>query len=398
MKKLMAATVACMCSGMAVFGADIAIVKPGGNKAGIDLAGMRADDTVAGLFKKTLERDLEQSGWFALAPQSGSIRVSGAARDRGGRLAVQCDVRGAKDNRSYLAKAYAEDSGRARRLAHVVADDIVFALKGVRGIASTRIAMVGARGGRKDLYACDADGGTMVQVTQDGVPCLAPAWGNDGNSIYYTSFVRGFPDVYKIALGSNRRAKISAFPGLNSGARVSPDGRSIVLTLSKDGNPDLYIMQLASGYLTRLTRTRYAAEASPCWSRDGRQIVFVSDRDGSPQLYLITAAGGAERRITFHGSQNVAPDWGPDGRIAYSSKRGNFQICATDAAGRESTPLTSDGNDHEDPSWAPDGRHIVYTKTSNWHSDVYILDTMGDPEIRLTRLDGNWYSPAWSPK
>jgi len=377
--------------------ADITIVKAGGNKVGIDLSGLTAGDAGAALFRKTLENDLDRSGWFKVVA-GGAARVSGAARDSGGRLAVRCEVRGAADGRTYLSKTYAEDSGRARRLAHAVADDIVYALKGVRGIASTRIVMVGRRGGRKDLYVCDADGGALVQLTQDGAPCLAPSWSPDAQAIFYTSFYRGFPDVYRIDLVSNRRARVSGFPGLNAGARLSPDGRSLAIILSKDGNPDLYVMQLGSGYLTRLTRTRHAAEASPCWSPDGRQLVFVSDRDGSPQLYLVGAAGGGERRITFRGTQNVAPDWGPNGRIAYSSKRGSFQICLTDANGREAEQLTADGADHEDPSWAPNGRHLVYVKTAGWQSDLYVLDTLGDPEVRLTRLEGNWYSPAWSPR
>ena len=60
--------------------------------------------------------------------------------------------------------------------------------------------------------------------------------------------------------------------------------------------------------------------------------------------------------------------------------------------------LTYDWVDHEDPSWAPDGRHIVCSQTSNFHSDLYILDTLGDPPLRLTTIQGEWYSPDWSSK
>jgi TolB protein len=205
--------------------------------------------------------------------------------------------------------------------------------------------------------------------------------------------------VYAVDLGSNRRQQIAAFPGLNVGADVSPDGRSIVLTLSKDGNPDLYVMTLRTRRLTRLTKTRHAAEASPCWSPDGRQIVFVSDRPGRPHLYVLSKNGGKEKRLTFRGRENVAPSWGPDGRIAYSSRReGKYHICVMDLKAGEDTQLTREYVDHEDPSWAPDARHIVYTRTEGYRSDLYVLDTMGDPPVRLTRLQGDWYSPAWSSR
>jgi len=174
----------------------------------------------------------------------------------------------------------------------------------------------------------------------------------------------------------------------------------MALTLSKDGNPELYVMNLASRRLTRLTRTPKAAEASPSWSPDGRRIVFVSDSSGSPQLYLVSRTGGQARRITFRGNENVAPDWGPGDRIACSSRRGGrYQICVLDPDSDEpETQVTSDYSDHEDPSWMRDGRHIVYSRTLRYESVLYVLDTMGDPEIRLTTMRGDWYSPACSPK
>jgi TolB protein len=173
----------------------------------------------------------------------------------------------------------------------------------------------------------------------------------------------------------------------------------MVLTLSKDGNPDLYVMDLRSRNLTRLTRTQHAAEASPTWSPDGRQIAFVSDRSGSPHVYTVSVRGGRQQRITFQGRENVTPDWGPDGRLVCSSRRsGRYQVCVVDPREGSEEQVTSDYVDHESPSWAPDARHIVYTRTEGHASDVYVLDTLGDPPIRLTTLQGDWHSPDWSPR
>jgi len=216
----------------------------------------------------------------------------------------------------------------------------------------------------------------------------------------YTSFHAAFPYIYEIDLSgaSLSRERLTSFPGLNMGAAISPDGRKMALCLSKDGNPELYAIDLQSKGVARLTRTPNAGEASPSWSPDMKQIVFVSDSPGRPQLFVSNSNGGGVRRLTKTGKENVTPDWGRNGMIAFASLRdGHYQICIIDVSTGEEKQLTSDGADYEDPSWAPDGRHLVCSRSEGRRSSaVYILDTMGDGLIRLLNVRGNWSSPAWS--
>jgi len=383
------------------FPADVEVVKTGAAKSAITLSSLKCSGgNAARLFKSTLENDLKLSGWFKIAAVGvGVLEVRGTCSAPGTRLDVRCEVLNAASGRSYVRENTGGQGSEARRMAHELADKIVRAVKGVPGMASSRIVFVGARGRNKDLYICDADGGGMGRITKDGAVCLAPSWGPRNSFVTYTSFHGGFPDVYRIDMKNFERVRLAGYPGLNAGADVSPDGRSIVLTLSKDGNPDLYILSLGSRRLTRLTKTRFAAEASPTWSPDGGQIAFVSDKSGTPQVYVTGSRGVGQRRITFHGRENVAPDWGPKGKIAVSSRRGGrYRICVVDPATRAEQQLTVDAADYEDPAWAPDGRHIACARSVGYHSEIYVLDTLGDPSIRLTRLEGEWHSPAWSPE
>ena len=382
-----------------VLAADIEVVKTGAIKTAIDLAPLQARGSGGAVFQSVLRQDLERSGWFLIAePGRGPVVVQGNVEEEAGSLRVQCDVLNRARGGRYLAHRDSGAAGDVRRLAHRLADDIVAAVRGEIGFASTRMAMIGNVRGRKDLFVCDADGDGVLRVTRDAAVCLAPAWDPSGRAIYYTSLHQGFPDVYRIDLSTGTRSRVAAFPGLNAGADVSPDGRTMALTLSRDGNPELYALDMRSGHLTRLTRTRHAAEASPSWSPDGSRIVFVSDRSGSPQLYTMGRDGGEHARLTYRGNENVAPDWGPGG-IAYSSRReGHYRICVMDPATRADIQLTADGADYEDPSWAPDGRHLVCSRTAAYHSDLYLLDTLGDDQVRLTAISGDWHSPAWSPK
>lgn len=386
----------CCCACLAS-DARVVVAKTGASKSTIDLSGLATAGAGAAVFHKTLENDLARSGYFTVIPGGGgAFRVNGSCTDAGGSLSARCEVRNAL-GKSFLDKTYSEDSKKARRLAHKAADDILWALKEVKGIASTRIVMVGDVGGKKDLYMCDADGGGMVQLTRDGVPCVSPRWSPDGNSISYVSFRSGFADVYIMDLNSYQWRRISDFPGMNGGGAFSPNGREVALVLSKDGNPELYTMSARGGRATRLTRTLRIAEASPSWSPNGNEIVFVSNAARLPQLYITDLAGNA-RRVSVAGSENVAPNWGPAGIVRSSRREGRYTVCVYDPASGKDTQVTTDMMDSEDPSWAPDGRHIACTRTGGYHSDVYILDTQGDSPVRLTTMKGEWYSPAWSPK
>ena len=155
-----------------VLGQEILVSVKGGNKLSLDISGLKSSGGAGTTFYNTLANDLMLSGWFrVVADGSGAIAVSGLCSDASGRLSVPCNVRNTSISKDYISQTYTDQSANARRLAHKVADDIVFAIKQVKGIASTRIAMVGMVGGKKDLYICDADGGNMMQITKDGVVC-----------------------------------------------------------------------------------------------------------------------------------------------------------------------------------------------------------------------------------
>jgi len=380
--------------------AQVRVVGHSDGKAGIDWSGFSAGSDRAGrTFFETLRSDLVKSGWFKSAARGqGIYRITGRVQGQGGKVVVDCRIYPRGEDKARFSKRYSDEEANARRLAHRVADDIVYALKNYQGIASTRIALVGTASGKKELYLCDYDGGGLRQLTRDGSVSVSPAWGPKGETLYYTSYLQNFPDILEIDLVSGKRRVISRKPGLNTGAAVSPDGRSLALILSKDGNPELYTMSLRSGRLTRLTRSGRGTEASPCWSPDGDSIVYVSDTSGRPQLYTISRSGGRPRRLQLRGSENVAPDWGPNGWIAYSSRfAGRYQVFIVDPKTLDIRQISSGPADYEDPSWAPDGRHLVCSRTQRYISRLCVLDIMGDPEVSFDLGRGDWYSPVWSP-
>lgn len=383
--------------------AQVVIRKPAGQKVRVNLAELQTGPGAAQVVRRTLEMNLSRSGWMDVAPAGqGEIKVRGSISETGGQVFFTCQVLDAA-GQAYINGTYSQPAAQAVYLAHHVANDIVQKVTGKPTFFLARLVMIGVRGNGKELFLADSSAQDIRQLTQDNSIAIKPRWSPDNRLISYTSYLKRYPDVYTIELATGNRQRVAAFPGVNSGGAISPDGQSMALILSKDGNPDLYVMDLGSKRLTRLTHTPRATEGSPCWSPDGQRIAYVSDTSGTPQIYLISHAGGSPERLTVRGAQNVAPDWSkptdtaPNGLLAYQTlSGGKFQIAIMDPAIKEERIITPFDASYEDPSWAPDGRHIAAARGLNYKYSIYLLDTMGDKPVALTTTSGEWSAPAWS--
>ena len=398
-KRPFLAIIAATIASVAVFAQTphITIVKTAGSgKDPVSLADLRCSGDAAMLFKQVLKQDLERSGWFEPRDdRSGLFQIVGTAASQGASLNTNLRV-----SWSGGAFAWAESSQTprdARWQAHRLSDEIVKQVKGVNGMAATRIAFVGKGQNRSGgIYLCDSDGANAAQLTQEKISPLSPYFDPTGQFIFYTSFDRGAPSVFRVPAAGGSRSAYANFVGLNTGGAVSPDGRYIAIILSHVGNPELYVLSLADRKTHRQTHTKNGSEASPCWSPDGRRIAYVSDQGGTPQIYVVDSDTHQSRRISYRGSQNVAPSWGPDGRIAWcTNQKGGYQIAVYDPRSGEEEVISS-GSDHEDPSWAPDGRHVICSRKEGAGSSLCVLDTKDKSEVRLSLPAGNWRAPEWS--
>jgi TolB protein len=285
---------------------------------------------------------------------------------------------------------------RPQVLGDRLADAIFEMLTGEAGMFDTRIAAIQVIDGHKEVVVVSARGEVLERVTRDGSITLSPAWWPDGRSLCYTSFVGGNPDLYLW-----RDGKASAFstrPGINSGAAVRPDGQQVALSLSKDGDSEIYLLDPDGKYPVRVTNS-WGIDVSPEWSPDGSKIAFVSGRNGSPQIFVLDLASGNTVRLTTAGRHNVAPAWSPDGqRIAFSARdEGRFDIFVVNADGTGLRRLTQSGGNDEDPSWAPNGRYLVFSSSRDGGQKLWITDDEGRHQRALTN-GGTWSNPTWGPR
>lgn len=332
-----------------------------------------------------LRFDLEVAGFKVTGPDEAVLRISGSNNPHVvGRVAD-------RNRASLLAKEYS--GGSVRLQTHTFADEVV-GLLGRQGIARTKIAFKSGEGQYSEIYVADYDGHNAVAVTQDHTLTLFPAWVPGRRILFYTSYKAGNPDIYSHDLQTGTRRAFARYPGLNSGASVSPDGRHVAMVLSKGGSPDIYVSDIEGGNLRQLTRTR-EAESSPCWSPDSRTLCYSSREEGKSALYLISSDGSSKRRLRTDGAINsTEPDWSPDGKtIVFTANMGGFQICTVPAGGGSATPWVAG----EDPSWAPNSRTVIFTRNRvKGRGVVSLLDVPTKQTKDIQQTSGSCSQPAWA--
>jgi len=272
-------------------------------------------------------------------------------------------------------------------------NDFVRYFTGRPGILGARLACIRKfEQGVKEVFILTYGTNDLEQITFDRTLALLPSWSVDGR-VAYTSYRDGEPKI--LLQGVDR--PFTAYEGMNTGLEWSRDGSSAVVTLSKDGNPEIYILEGTTGEVrARLTHDP-GIDTSPTLSPDGSEIVFVSDRDGTPQLFVMGSDGSGKERLTYDGIYNTAPDWHPFGPyVVYSGRWGStFQVYLFNVDTRESRQLTYGPGDCEDPDWSPDGRLIAFSWAQGKGRTVYVMNPDGSNKRRLIEDDGLYFSPVW---
>ncbi|RXK56619.1 biopolymer transporter Tol [Oleiharenicola lentus] len=279
-------------------------------------------------------------------------------------------------------------SGTSLRNALLRAADVaVTKTSGLRGWFAGKLAFVGERTGKTEIYTSDLFFGELVKWSSDGKQVIGPRWSPDGSKIVYTSYRTSFPDIYQIEFASRRISLLASFKGTNSGGRFSPDGSRLAMVLSGEGNPEVYVGNASARQLKRLTNNQ-SVEASPTFSPDGGRILYVSDAAGGPQLYTIPVGGGSATRLATNISKYCAePDWSAadPSKIVFTAGVGRgYQSAVFDTKSGTSKIITKAPTDAIEPVWLADGRHIICTYRAANTKVLYIVDTESGKATRLS--------------
>lgn len=202
--------------------------------------------------------------------------------------------------------------------------------------------------------------------------------------------------------GSNVKRLTSTY-GYDAEATVSPKGDKIIFTTTRDGDPELYTMDLDGSNQTRLTFEK-GYDGGAFFSLDGSKIVFRASRPKTEQefadyndlvkngyvrptaleIYTMDADGKNMKQITHLSKASFAPFFFPDGqKIIFSSNAGsktgrNFDLFMINSNGTGFEQITFNESFDGFPMFTRDGKYLIFASNrynkKEGDTNIFIAD------------------------
>ncbi len=156
-----------------------------------------------------------------------------------------------------------------------------------------RVAYVVSENGNGRIWVRDLVRGTSTKLTSGAAWEESPEWSADGRRIFYASSSNvGNDHILSMASdGSGPADTISH--GLHP--YPSPDGKSLVCTMDRRGNADLWMVRLDQGNAMQPFLATAANEGAPTISPDGHWVAYMSDESGQEEVYIRRFPEGDQR-------------------------------------------------------------------------------------------------------
>lgn len=281
------------------------------------------------------------------------------------------------------------------RIADRFCSHLMRVLTGRDGFFESKIAFVRKVGKDKEIYTVSPQGRNLRQISSLGGVNLSPNWSPEGDKLVFT---RLGSRQHLLCVWDSATGKIDqkSFPGDTViGPAFLPDG-NMAATLTMNGNSDIFLIN--GNYKPKKTLAQsWAIEVSPDFDRTGTKMVFTSARFGNPHIFLLDMQSGVVTRVTKEGKYNTNPTISPDGRyVAFSRQTPlGHRIFVHDLEnGRERQLTFGPGND-EDPAFGPDGYFVAFSSSRSGKYQIYLTTRHGDPAMLVPTGSGVAKAPAW---
>lgn len=198
---------------------------------------------------------------------------------------------------------------------------------------------------------------------------------------------------------------------VNWGLALSPEGRRIALTLRTELGNDIWIKQLPTGPVSRLT-LHPGEDRAPAWTPDGRAVTFLSDRPipadasrpaGRLALWQQSADGTSEARLLWGKDAPTDGFSSPDGRWLVidaaappGSKAGGDILAAHAEVDSASRRIVATGYDEGGSALSPDSRWLAYVSNEQGKDEVFVRPFPDVSGGRWQVSSGGGSAPIWA--
>jgi len=222
----------------------------------------------------------------------------------------------------------------------------------------------------------------------DGYPCLinssstedSPRFSPDGERLVFCSGRTGRDELWTARSDCTGLAMLHTFeePGGTGSPRWSPDGETIAFdgrAGQRDGNLinvfTLHLPGISNGAKPQGLGIDDHSNFMPAWSHDGRQIYFQSSRNGEPQIWRQELASGRQSQVTTVGGDEAIES--ADGETLFFARKG--YLWRRDQKDGVEKPIVELENFPVRRYWCVVGRGIYFVpRTSDIRPVVYRFD------------------------
>lgn len=264
--------------------------------------------------------------------------------------------------------------------------------------------------GRNDPAAAGAV--ILSPATGAGRQNVGPAVSPDGRSVAFLSekdltgidlFIADARtgEVKKKLVSANSDPHFDALRFIDSAGDWSPDGTKMALTVFAEGDNEIAIVDVDSkDILQKKDFEGVGALTNPVWSPDGGSIVFSGMEGGVSDIFIWEMESDVVEKLTDDRFADMQPTWSPDGQtIAFVTDRGSatsfddlmygrMQIAFLDVAtgNVQQLALFGTGAKHINPQYAPDGQSLYFISDQDGFSDIYQYTFASGDLRRITQL------------
>ncbi len=271
-------------------------------------------------------------------------------------------------------------------------------------------------------YIMNVDGGRLRRVSNGLGRTTCGYFYDGGHRILYSSTFedsrdcppradrsRGYVwplapfEIYTARADGSELRRLTRNNAYDAEGTVSPDGKRVIFTSTRDHDIELYTMSVDGGDVRRITR-RVGYDGGAFFSPDGKRIVWramypetpadTSDylqlleqrlvRPSHLEIWVANADGSDARQVTRLGGANFAPFFHPDGRrIVFASNQPdprsrNFDLYLVNLDGGGLERVTTSPEFDAFPMFSPDGKRIVFASNRNaahpGETNIFVAD------------------------
>lgn len=220
------------------------------------------------------------------------------------------------------------------------------------------------RGGTFQLWKSRLSGGAPEPIPANSSFAAEPAVSKKGDAIAFADRRENW-NIWRTAIRTagqpEQSARLIASSGRNYDPRYSPDGRSIAFLSDRSDSWQIWLADAEGKSLRQLTKQKSPWLGSFQWSPDGRTIVFEGRPHDHAALFWLDVATGNVSPVEVNQFEERLPAWSRDGRAIYfsSNRDGPRSIYRRDLATGQVTPMTS--REGSSSAESPNGEYLAFT-------------------------------------